>query len=138
MILVVCIYYMMFDVMNYVVCRYNMLKGVINSKEVRMVKAVGPSQSPGATSHHRSRQGAVEDTWMHEVILQCDAYYQNWSASEQERMSNHQANVLQQQKRVNLSDSLLSLKHWTIWNTYEFHIRYVSVTPLVLTVAIIL
>jgi hypothetical protein len=46
MILVVCIYYMMSDVMNYVVCRYNMLNGVIDSKEVRMVKAV---------DHHRDQ-----------------------------------------------------------------------------------
>jgi hypothetical protein len=95
MILVVCIYYMMCNVVRYVVCRYSMLNGVIDSREVRRVKAMGPSQSSGVASHHRSRQGATEDTRMQEVIAQRDAYYQNWFTSQQERMSNHYANVLQ-------------------------------------------
>jgi hypothetical protein len=42
MILFVCIYYMMCNV-SYVVCRYSMLNGVIDSSEVRRVKEVGPS-----------------------------------------------------------------------------------------------
>jgi hypothetical protein len=126
MILVVWIYYMMCNVVSYVVCRYSMLNGVIDSREVRRVKAAGLSQSSGATNHHRSRQGAVEDARMQEVIAQCDAYYQNWFASQQERMSNHYTNILQYQMQVSLSDSPLSLKHWTIRSTYEFHIRHVS------------
>jgi hypothetical protein len=67
--------------MSYVVCRYSMSNRVIDSMEVRREKAVGPSQSSGAASHHRSRQGAIEDARMQEVIAQHDAYYQNWFAS---------------------------------------------------------
>jgi hypothetical protein len=96
MILVVCIYYFMCNVVSYVVSRYSMLNGMIDSREVKRVKVAGPSQSSGAVSHHRSRQGTVEDARMQEVIAQRDAYYQNWFASQQERMSNHYANILQQ------------------------------------------
>jgi hypothetical protein len=117
---------MMCNIVSYVVCRYSMLNGVIDSMEVRRAKATGLSQSSGAASHHRLLQCAVEDARMQEVIAQCDAYYQNWFASQQERMSNHYTNVLQQQMQVSLSDSPLSLKHWTIWSTYEFHISHVS------------
>jgi hypothetical protein len=46
---------------SYVVCRYSMLNGVIDSGEVRRMKAAGPSQSSGASSRQRSRQGAIED-----------------------------------------------------------------------------
>jgi hypothetical protein len=55
-----CIYYMMCNV-SYVVCKYSMLSGLIDSKEVRRAKAAGSSQSSGATSRQSSRQGAVED-----------------------------------------------------------------------------
>jgi hypothetical protein len=96
MILVVCIYYMMCDV-SYAVCRYSMLNGMIDSREVRRVEATGPSWSSGVVSHHRSMQGAVEDARLQEVIAQCDAYYKKSFASQQERMPNHYANVLQQQ-----------------------------------------
>jgi hypothetical protein len=68
MILVVCIYYMMCNIVSYAVCRYFMLNGVIDSREVRRVKAVGPSHSLGAASHHRSRQGIIEDGRMQGVI----------------------------------------------------------------------
>jgi hypothetical protein len=43
MILVVCIYYMMCNVVSYAMCRYSMLNGVIDSWELRRVKEVGPS-----------------------------------------------------------------------------------------------
>jgi hypothetical protein len=43
MILVVCIYYMKCNVVSYVVCRYSMLNGVINSREVRRAKIADPS-----------------------------------------------------------------------------------------------
>jgi hypothetical protein len=33
------------------------------------------------------------------------AYYQNWFASQKEQMSQHYANILQQQMHVSLSDS---------------------------------
>jgi hypothetical protein len=33
---------------TYVVCRYSMLNGVIDSREVRRAKAAGPSWSSGA------------------------------------------------------------------------------------------
>jgi hypothetical protein len=95
MILVMCIYYMMRYV-SYIVCRYSILNGVIDSRKVRRAKAAGPSWSSGTASHHRSRQGVVEDARLQEVIAQHDAYYQNWFASQQESMSNHYANVLQQ------------------------------------------
>jgi uncharacterized membrane protein YgcG len=68
MILVVCIYYMMCNVVSYIVHRYSMLNGVIDSREMRRVKAAGSSQSSGATSHHRSRQGAIKDARLQEVI----------------------------------------------------------------------
>jgi hypothetical protein len=98
MILFVCIYYTMCNV-SYVVCRYSMLNGVIDSREVRRVKATGPSRNSGAANRQRSRQGAVEDARLREVKAQ------------QEQMSQHYANVLQQQMQVSLSDSPLSLKH---------------------------
>jgi hypothetical protein len=94
MILFVCIYYMMCNVI-YVVCRYSMLNGVIDSREVRRAKAAGPSWSSGAACQQRSRQLAVEDARLQEVITQRDAYYQNWFASQQEQMSQHYVNVLQ-------------------------------------------
>jgi TorA maturation chaperone TorD len=111
---------------SYVVCGYSMLNGVIDSREVRRVKAAGLSWSSGAASHHRSRQGTVEDTRLQDVISQRDAYYQNCFTSQQEKMSNHYANVLQQQMQVSLSDSLLSLKHWRIRSTYELYIKHAS------------
>jgi hypothetical protein len=66
MILFVCIYYMMCNV-SYVVCRYSMLNGVIDSTEVRMAKAAGPSWSSGAASRQRSRQGVIEGARLQEV-----------------------------------------------------------------------
>jgi hypothetical protein len=93
MILFVCIYYMMCNV-NYVVCRYSMFNRVIDSREVRRAKAAGPSQSSGAASRQRSRQDAVQDARLQEVIARCGAYYQNWFASQQEQMSQHYANAL--------------------------------------------
>jgi hypothetical protein len=94
MILFVCIYYMICNV-TYVVCRYSMLNGLIDSREVRRVKAAGPSWSSRAASRQRSRQGVVKDARLQEVIAQLDAYYQNWFASQQEKMSQHYTYVLQ-------------------------------------------
>jgi hypothetical protein len=101
-------------------CRYSMLNRVIDSREVRRAKAVGPSWSSGAASHHRSKQ---------EVITQRDSYYQNWFTSQQEKISNHYANILQQQMQISLSDSPLSLKYWTIRSNYEFNIKHVFKVP---------
>jgi hypothetical protein len=67
MILFVCIYYMMYNV-SYVVCGNSMLNGVIDSTEVRRAKATSPSRSSAAASWQRSRQGAVEDARLQEVI----------------------------------------------------------------------
>jgi hypothetical protein len=67
---------------NYVVCKYSMLNGVIDSKEVRRMKTASLSRSSGAASHHRSRQGVVEYARLQEVIAQCDVYYQNWFTSQ--------------------------------------------------------
>jgi hypothetical protein len=111
---------------SYVVCRYSILNGVIDSREVRRVKTVGSLWSSGAPSRQRSRQGAVEDARLQEVIAQHDAYYQNWSASQQEQMSQHYTNDVQQRKQVSLSDSPFSLKHRTIRSTYEFYISLAS------------
>jgi hypothetical protein len=69
---------------------------------------VGPSRSSGVVNWQRSKQGAIEDARLQEVIAQCDAYYQIWFASQKEQMSQHYANVLQQQMHVSLSDSLFS------------------------------
>jgi hypothetical protein len=107
MILFVFIYYMMY-IVTYVVCRYSMLNGVIDSSEVKRVKVAGLSRSSGDVSWQRSRQGTIEDARLQEVIAQCDAYYQNWFATQQEQMSQCYANVLQQQKQVSLSDSPFS------------------------------
>jgi hypothetical protein len=93
---------------SYIVCRYSMLNGVIDSREVRRVKAVDLSWSSGAASRQRSRQGTVEDSRWQEVITQRDAYYQNWFASQQEQMSQYYADVLQKQMHVSLSDFPLS------------------------------
>jgi hypothetical protein len=90
--------------MSYVVCRYSMLNGLIDFREVRRAKAGGSSRSLGATSRQRSRQGAVDDARLQEVITQRDAYYQKWFASQQEQMSQHYANVVQQQMQVSLND----------------------------------
>ena len=102
------------------------VNGLIDSRELRRAKAVGSSRSSGAASRQSLWQGTIDDARLQEVIAQCDAYYQNWFASQQERMSNHYANILQQQMQVSLSDSPLSLKHWTIRSTYEFYIRHAS------------
>jgi hypothetical protein len=72
---------------TYIVCKYSILNGVIDSREVRRAKAAGTSRSSGAASRQKSRQGAIEDTRLQVVIAQCDAYYQNWFASQQEQMS---------------------------------------------------
>jgi hypothetical protein len=74
-----------------------MLNGVIDSKEVRRVKAANPLQSSGAASRQRSRQGVLEDARLQEGIAQRDTYYQTWFTSQQEQMSQHYANILQQQ-----------------------------------------
>jgi hypothetical protein len=65
-ILFVCIYYIMCNV-SYVVCLYSMLNGLIDSREVRRVKATGSLQSSGAASRQSSKQGAVNDTRLQEV-----------------------------------------------------------------------
>jgi hypothetical protein len=80
---------------SYAMCRYSILNGVLYSREVRRVKAAGPSRSSRAASRQRSRQGVVEDARLQEVIAQCDAYYQNWFASQQEQMPQYYTNVLQ-------------------------------------------
>jgi hypothetical protein len=67
---------------SYIVCRYFMLNGVIDSKEVRRAKVAGPSRSSRDASHHKSRPGAVEDARLQEVIEQRDVYYQNWFTSQ--------------------------------------------------------
>jgi hypothetical protein len=90
-----CIYYMMCNV-SYIVCRYFILNGLIDPREVRKVKAVGSSWSSRAASWQSSRQGVVDDARLQEVIAQRDAYYQKWFASQQEQMSQHYANVVQQ------------------------------------------
>jgi hypothetical protein len=93
---------------SYVVYRYSMLNGLIDSREVRWAKAAGSSQSSGAASWQSSSQGVVEDARLQEAIAQRDAYYQNWFASQQEQMSQHYTNVVQQQMQVSLSDSPFS------------------------------
>jgi hypothetical protein len=45
-----------------------MLNGVIDSTEVRWAKATSLSRSSAAASWQRSRQGAVEDARLQEVI----------------------------------------------------------------------
>jgi hypothetical protein len=67
MILFVCIYYMMCNV-SYVVYRYFVLNGLIDSREVRRVKAAGSSWSSGATNRQNSRQGVIQDARLQEVI----------------------------------------------------------------------
>jgi hypothetical protein len=51
-----------------------------------------------------SRQGIIDDARLQEVTSQHDAYYQKWFASQQEQISQHNANVVQQQMQVSLSD----------------------------------
>jgi hypothetical protein len=82
---------------------------VIDSREVRRAKAVGPSWSSGVASRQRSRQGAIEDAKLQEVIAQHDAYYQNWFTSQQEQMSQHYTNILQQQVQVTLHENNIHL-----------------------------
>jgi hypothetical protein len=53
---------------SYVVCRYSMLNGLIDSREVRRAKAAGSLRRSGAASRQSSRQGAVEDARLQEVI----------------------------------------------------------------------
>jgi hypothetical protein len=72
---------------SYVVCRYSMLNGVIDSREVGRAKAAGSSRSSGVASGQSSRQGAIDDARLQEVIAQRDAYYQNRFTSQQEKMS---------------------------------------------------
>jgi hypothetical protein len=93
---------------SYVVCRCGMLNGLIVSREVRRVKAAGSSWSTGAASWQISRQGTIDDARLQEVIAQHDAYYEKWFASQQEQMSQHYANVVQQQMQVSLSDYPIS------------------------------
>ena len=82
---------------NILMCRYSMLNGMIDSNEVRRAKAAEPSQSSGAATRHGSRQDATSDARLQEEIAQRDVYYQSWMASQQAAMSNHYANILQQQ-----------------------------------------
>jgi hypothetical protein len=72
--------------------------------EVRRAKAAASSRRLGVASQQSSRQGAVDDTRLQEVIAQFDAYYQKWFVSQQEKMSQHYANVVQHQMQVSLSD----------------------------------
>jgi hypothetical protein len=92
----------------HVVCRCSMLNGLIDSREVRRAKAAGSSQSSGAANQQSSRQGTIKDARLQEAIVQRDAYYQKWFTSQQEQMSQHYANVIQQQMQVRLSDSPFS------------------------------
>jgi hypothetical protein len=62
---------------TYVVCRYSILNGVIDSREVRRAKAAGPSRNSRDASQQRSRQGTIEGARLQEVIAQRDPYYQN-------------------------------------------------------------
>jgi hypothetical protein len=55
-------------------------------------------------SQQSSRQGTIDDARLQEVIAQRDAYYQKWFASQQEQISQHYINVVQQQMQVSLSD----------------------------------
>jgi hypothetical protein len=73
--------------MSYVVCRYSMLNGLIDSREVRRAKVVGSSRSSGIASRQSSWQGVVDDARLQEVIAQHDAYYQKWFTSQKEQMS---------------------------------------------------
>jgi hypothetical protein len=83
---------------SYVMYRYSMLNGLIDSsREVRRAKAASSSRSSGAASRQSSSQGAVEDVRLQEAIAHRDAYYQNLFASQQQQMSQHYANVVQQQ-----------------------------------------
>jgi hypothetical protein len=66
---------------SYVICRYSMLNGLIDSREVRRAKAAGSSRSSRDVSRQSSRQGTVDDARSQEVIGQRDAYYQNWFTS---------------------------------------------------------
>jgi hypothetical protein len=66
---------------SYVVCRYSMLNGLIDSREVRRAKAAGLLWSSGSASRQSSRQGAVDDARLQEVTAQHDAHYQKWFAS---------------------------------------------------------
>jgi hypothetical protein len=61
---------------SYVVCRYSMLNGLIDSREVRRAKAMDSSRSLGATSRQSSRQDVVDDARSQEVIAERDAHYQ--------------------------------------------------------------
>jgi hypothetical protein len=72
-----------------------MLNGLIDSREVRRVKAVGSSRSLGDANRQSSRQGTVDDARLQEVIAQYDAYYQKWFTSQREQMPQHYANVIQ-------------------------------------------
>jgi hypothetical protein len=58
-------------------CADTLLNRVIDSGEMRRVKVAGPSWSSGAVNRQRSRQCAIEDARLQEVIAQRDAYYQN-------------------------------------------------------------
>jgi hypothetical protein len=69
---------------SYVVCRYSIINGLIDSRKVRRAKATGSLQSSGAASRQSSQQGAIDDARLQEVIAQRDAYYQKWFASQQE------------------------------------------------------
>jgi hypothetical protein len=53
--------------MSYVVCRYSILNGLIDSRELR-----------DCQSTKFSGQGIVDDARLQEVIAQRDAYYQEW------------------------------------------------------------
>jgi hypothetical protein len=80
-----------------------MLNGVIDSRDVRRVKAADPSRSSEGASRQRSRQGAVEDARLQEVIAQRDAYYQNWFTSQQEPMSQHYVVIPDFYAKINYS-----------------------------------
>jgi hypothetical protein len=53
--------------MTYVECRYSMLNGLIDSREVRRATAVGSSRSSGVVSQQSSRQDAVDDARLQAV-----------------------------------------------------------------------
>jgi hypothetical protein len=57
----ICVIYYMMCNMSYVECRYSILNGLIDSREVRRAKATGSSRRSRAASRQSPQQGAVDD-----------------------------------------------------------------------------
>jgi hypothetical protein len=56
-------------------CRYSMLNGVIDSREVRAQKAAQSSQNLGSSSVHRRLVDELEIIRLKEAMRQQDEYY---------------------------------------------------------------